>query len=123
LALYLVTGGAGFIGSHTVEELIRRGESVRVLDHLSTGRRENLSQVLNKIDFHEGDIRDLDAIRSLFEGVNYAIHFAAASSVLRSIKEPVETTQANLMYAPHLGSGSGCSGEAHGDGSHGRDLR
>lgn len=102
MALYLVTGGAGFIGSHTVEELVRRGESVRVLDDLSTGRKENLSRVLNKIDLHEGDIRDLEAIRPLFEGVNYVVHFAAASSVLRSIKEPVETTQVNLMGTLHV---------------------
>lgn len=102
MALYLVTGGAGFIGSHTVEELIRRGESVRVLDDLSTGRKANLAAVLGKIDFREGDIRNLEAIRPLFEGVDYVIHFAAASSVLRSIKEPVETTQVNLMGTLHV---------------------
>lgn len=96
MALYLVTGGAGFIGSHTVEELIRRGESVRVLDDLSTGRKENLSSVLNEVDFREGDIRDLEAIRPLFEGVKYVIHFAATSSVLRSIEDPVATTEVNL---------------------------
>lgn len=101
MALYLVTGGAGFIGSHTVEELVRRGESVRVLDDLSTGRKENLSTVLDQVDFRECDIRDLEAIRPLFEGVNYVIHFAAASSVLRSIKEPVATTQVNLMGTLH----------------------
>jgi nucleoside-diphosphate-sugar epimerase len=97
LALYLVTGGAGFIGSHTVEELVRRGESVRVLDDLSTGKKENLAAVMDKIDFREGDIRNLEAFRPLFEEVDYVIHFAAASSVLRSIREPVETTQVNLM--------------------------
>jgi len=102
LALYLVTGGAGFIGSHTVEELVRRGESVRVLDDLSTGKKQNLSSVLDRIDFRQGDIRDLDAIRPLFDGVDYVIHFAAASSVLRSIQEPVETTQVNLMGTLHV---------------------
>jgi nucleoside-diphosphate-sugar epimerase len=102
LSLYLVTGGAGFIGSHTVEELVRRGESVRVLDDLSTGRKENLSSVLDRIDLRQGDIRDLEGIRPLFEGVNHVIHFAAASSVLRSIKEPVETTQVNLMGTLHV---------------------
>jgi nucleoside-diphosphate-sugar epimerase len=95
--VYLVTGGAGFIGSHTVEELVRSGESVRVLDDLSTGKKSNLSAVLDQIDLREGDIRDLEAIRSLFEGADYVIHFAAASSVLRSIQEPVATTQVNLM--------------------------
>ena len=97
MALHLVTGGAGFIGSHTVEELVRRGESVRVLDDLSTGKRENLAAVKGNIDFREGDIRNPEAIRPLFDGVDYVIHFAAASSVLRSIREPVETTQVNLM--------------------------
>lgn len=97
MALYLVTGGAGFIGSHTVEELVRRGESVRILDDLSSGFKQNLASVLDKIDFREGDIRDLAGIRPHFEGVNYVIHYAAASSVLRSIKEPIETTEVNLM--------------------------
>ena len=97
MALYLVTGGAGFIGSHTVEELVRRGESVRVLDDLSTGRKENLASVLDKIDLREGDIRDLEAVRPFFEKVDYVIHFAAASSVIRSINDPITTTQINLM--------------------------
>lgn len=102
MALYLVTGGAGFIGSHTVEELVRRGESVRVLDDLSTGKKENLSSVFTEIDFRQADIRDLDAVRPLFEGVDYVIHFAAASSVLRSIQEPVATTEVNLMGTLHV---------------------
>lgn len=97
MALYLVTGGAGFIGSHIVEEIIRGGESVRVLDDLSTGRKENLSSVLGKVDFQEGDIRDPETLRRVFEGVNYVIHLAALSSVVRSIEDPVATTQVNLM--------------------------
>jgi nucleoside-diphosphate-sugar epimerase len=97
LALYLVTGGAGFIGSHIVEEIVQRGESVRVLDDLSTGRKENLSSVLGKVDFREGDIRDPETLRRVFEGVNYVIHLAALSSVVRSIEDPVATTQVNLM--------------------------
>lgn len=102
MARYLVTGGAGFIGSHTVEELVRRGDSVRVFDDLSTGKQENLSAVFEQIDFRQGDICDLDAMRPLFEGVDYVIHFAAASSVLRSIQEPVATTQVNLMGTLHV---------------------
>ena len=97
MALYLVTGGAGFIGSHIVEEIVQRGESVRVLDDLSTGRKENLSSVLGKVDFREGDIRDPETLRRVFEGVNYVIHLAALSSVVRSIEDPVATTQVNLM--------------------------
>ena len=97
MALYLVTGGAGFIGSHIVEELVRRGESVRILDNLSTGRKENLSAVLDKVDFHDGDICDPEMLRGVFEGVDYVIHLAALSSVVRSIEDPVATTQVNMI--------------------------
>jgi nucleoside-diphosphate-sugar epimerase len=97
LALYLITGGAGFIGSHIVEELVRRGESVRILDNLSTGRKENLSAVLDKVDFHDGDICDPEMLRGVFEGVDYVIHLAALSSVVRSIEDPVATTQVNMI--------------------------
>ena len=93
MALYLVTGGAGFIGSHLVEEIVRRGESVRVLDNLSTGRKENLSAVLDKVDFHEGDICDPETLRRVFKGVDDVIHLAALSSVVRSIEDPVATTR------------------------------
>jgi UDP-glucose 4-epimerase len=99
LALYLVTGGAGFIGSHTVEELVRRGESVRILDNLSTGHLENLSTVRNHIDFHQADIRDPGSIRPLFSGVDYVIHLAALASVARSMRDPAETTEINLNGA------------------------
>ncbi len=67
MALYLVTGGAGFIGSHIVEELVRRGESVRILDNLSTGRMENLSGVRDAVDFQKGDICDPGTLRRVFE--------------------------------------------------------
>ena len=97
LALYLVTGGAGFIGSHLVEEIVRRGDSVRVLDDLSTGRKENLSAVLDKVDFHEGDICDAETLRRLFKGVDNVIHLAALSSVVRSVEDPVATTEVNLI--------------------------
>jgi nucleoside-diphosphate-sugar epimerase len=102
LALYLVTGGAGFIGSHMVEELIRQGESVRVLDNLSTGHIENLASVRGKIDFHQADIRDCDSIRPLFAGVDYVIHLAALASVPRSMEDPVETTLVNLNGTLHV---------------------
>jgi UDP-glucose 4-epimerase len=97
LALYLVTGGAGFIGSHIVEELVRRGESVRILDNLSTGRKENLSAVLDNVDFRDGDICDPGTLREVFTGVDYVIHLAALSSVVRSIEDPVATTQVNMI--------------------------
>ncbi len=99
---YLVTGGAGFIGSHIVEEIVQRGESVRVLDNLSTGSKENLSSVLAKVDFHEGDIRDPATLRRVFGGVHYVIHLAALSSVVRSMEDPVTTTEVNLMGTLHV---------------------
>lgn len=102
MALYLVTGGAGFIGSHIVEELVQRGESVRVLDNLSSGRRENFASVQDKVDFRECDIRDLEAIRPVLEGVDYVIHLAALPSVVRSIEDPIETTQVNLNGTLHV---------------------
>lgn len=102
MALYLVTGGAGFIGSHMVEELVERGESVRVLDNLSTGRRENLASVDGKIEFRLGDIRDLEAIRPAFEGVDYVIHLAALASVARSIEDPATTTMVNINGTVHV---------------------
>jgi UDP-glucose 4-epimerase len=102
MALYLVTGGAGFIGSHIVEELVRRGESVRVLDNLSTGHEENLAVVRDKIELQKADIRDLEAIRPLFKGVDYVIHLAALVSVVRSIENPVETTLINLNGTLHV---------------------
>jgi len=74
LAKYLVTGGAGFIGSNIVEELVKRNESVRVLDNFSTGRRENIEPFMDKIQFIEGDLRDLDVVRKAVEDVNYVLH-------------------------------------------------
>lgn len=102
VALYLVTGGAGFIGSHMVEELLRRGESVRVLDNLSTGRELNLNSVRNRLDFHHADIRELESIRPIFAGVDHVIHLAALASVARSMENPVETTQVNIIGTLHV---------------------
>ena len=102
MAFYLVTGGAGFIGSHIVEELAGRGESVRVLDNLSTGREANLAGVRSKIEFCQADIRDLAALRPLFAGVDYVVHLAALASVARSLEDPVETTLVNLNGTLHV---------------------
>ena len=102
MAIYLVTGGAGFIGSHIVEEVVRRGESVRVLDNLSTGHEENLAAVRGKIDFRQADIRELESIRPIFAGVDYVIHLAAVASVERSREDTLETTLVNLNGTLHV---------------------
>ena len=96
MARYLVTGGAGFIGSNIVEELVRRGEDVVVLDDLSTGRSSNLDSVLGDIRFIEGDIRDRETVDRALEGVDYVLHQAALASVPRSIQEPVLVNEVNV---------------------------
>ncbi len=93
---YLVTGGAGFIGSNIVEELLSRGESVRVLDNFSTGRRENLKEFANDIELIEGDIRSLSTVYRAVDGVDFILHQAALPSVPRSIADPVTTNEVNI---------------------------
>jgi nucleoside-diphosphate-sugar epimerase len=99
---YLVTGGAGFIGSHVVRELVARGDSVRVLDNFSTGRRENLAAVSDHITISEVDICDPERIRPLFAGVDYVIHLAALPSVARSLTDPAGTNAVNLDGTLHV---------------------
>jgi len=96
MATYLVTGGSGFIGSHIVDELLRRGEKVRVLDNLATGRKENLDHIRDRIEFHALDIRELEKIRPVFSGVDYAIHLAALPSVPRSVADPITSNAVNI---------------------------
>jgi UDP-N-acetylglucosamine/UDP-N-acetyl-alpha-D-glucosaminouronate 4-epimerase len=96
MARYLVTGGSGFIGSNTVEELLRRNEEVVVLDNLLTGREENLAAVRNRIAFHRVDIRDLEKIGPIFQNVDYVIHLAALPSVPRSVADPVTSNAVNI---------------------------
>ena len=93
---YLVTGGAGFIGSNTVDELVRRGHSVVVLDDLSAGKEDNLAEVRNKITFIKGSITDIEVIRKAIFEADYVIHLAARTSVPRSMKDPVETNRINI---------------------------
>jgi nucleoside-diphosphate-sugar epimerase len=93
---YLVTGGAGFIGSHISEELVRRGHSVRVLDNFITGREENLASFLGDIEVIRGDIRELSVCQKAFKGVDYVLHQAALPSVPRSIENPVLTNAINV---------------------------
>jgi len=97
MSSFLVTGGAGFIGSNIVEELVRLGHSVRVLDNFSTGKRENIALLLEKIELIEGDIRDEETCRLAVEGIEYILHQAAMPSVPRSITDPVTTSEVNIM--------------------------
>ena len=92
----LVTGGGGFIGSHIVEELVRRGERVRVLDNFLTGKRENIAPFLDKIELIEGDVRDAAACRRAVQGVDAVLHQAALPSVPRSIEDPVLVHDINV---------------------------
>ena len=92
----LVTGGAGFIGSHLVEELVRRGRRVRVLDNLSTGHLDNLESVLDRIEVVEGDILDEDTVRDAMRGVRRVFHQAALRSVPRSVDDPASTNRVNV---------------------------
>jgi len=99
---YLVTGGAGFIGSNIVRELLDRAQTVRVLDNLATGKLENLQDIQDRITFFEADIRDLNQIRPAFEGVDYVLHQAAIPSVPRSVQDPVLSTEANVNGTLHV---------------------
>ena len=95
MSRYLVTGGAGFIGSHLTEELVRRGESVRVADSLITGKRSNLDHV-PEAEFIQGDLADLAFARQVVEGCDYVLHQAAIPSVPRSVKDPITSNRANV---------------------------
>src|SRR3984893_4548305 len=96
MAVYLISGIAGFIGSSLARELLRRGEQVRGVDNFSTGRRENLAQILGQIDFREADLLDLDAMKSACTGVDYVLHQAAIPSVPKSVLDPIGSNRANV---------------------------
>jgi len=95
MSFYLVTGGAGFIGSHIAEELIRRGERVRVVDNLSTGHRQNLSH-LTDVEFMAGDLADPNVAHHAVANVDYVLHEAAIPSVPRSIDDPIGSNRSNI---------------------------
>ncbi len=108
--LYLVTGGAGFIGSNIVEELLKRGQRVRILDNFSTGKRETVEALIqiseriiannssgNKLQFIEGDLRSYHIVKEAVDGVDFILHQAALPSVPRSIKDPITSNEVNVM--------------------------
>lgn len=98
----LVTGGAGFIGSHLVDALLARGAHVRVLDNLSTGRLENLMSVMDSIQFVQGDLRDPDAVAQAVQGMDDVLHQAALPSVPRSVADPLATHEVNATGTLNL---------------------
>ncbi|NOX36394.1 MAG: SDR family oxidoreductase [Calditrichaeota bacterium] len=93
---YLVTGGAGFVGSNLVEELLNRGHQVRVLDNFSTGFRENLTEFADRIELIEGDLRSYHIVREAVDGVDFILHQGALPSVPRSIQDPVTSNEVNV---------------------------
>src|SRR5947207_15454991 len=95
MANYLVTGGAGFIGSHLAEELVRRGHAVRVIDSLITGKRQNVAH-LKSVEFIEGDLADLEVAQKAVNDIDYVLHQAAIPSVPRSVQDPITSNRANV---------------------------
>ena len=107
---WLVTGGAGFIGSHLVKELVRNGQRVRVLDNLSGGKFDSLQDVKDKIDFIKGDICDYSTVLKACEGIDYVLHHAALISVAKSMEMPQETAEVNVQGTAKVLEGSRCCG-------------
>jgi len=96
MALYLITGIGGFIGSSLARALLARGEQVRGVDNFSTGKRENIAEILDRIDFREADILDLDAMHNACAEVDYVLHQAAIPSVPKSVLDPLGSNRANV---------------------------
>jgi nucleoside-diphosphate-sugar epimerase len=98
MAKYLITGGAGFIGSNIVKELLLRREQVRVLDNFSTGKRENLFPFKDypNLEIFEGDLRSFHIVRDAVKGVDYVLHQGALPSVPRSVKDPITSNDVNI---------------------------
>lgn len=93
---YVITGGAGFIGSNIAHELVKQGETVRIVDNFATGRRSNIEPILDKITLFEGDVTDAALLKKAFDGATYVLHLAALGSVPRSIADPLASNHANV---------------------------
>ncbi|MEY2411476.1 MAG: UDP-glucose 4-epimerase, partial [Acidobacteriaceae bacterium] len=96
MATYLITGIAGFIGSSLARAALAQGDKVRGIDNLSTGKKENLTEISSQIDFREADLLDLDAIHDACKGVDYVLHQAAIPSVPKSVIDPLGSNRANV---------------------------
>lgn len=102
MANYLVTGGAGFIGSNLVKTLLEKGESIRVVDDLSTGKLENIKPFLEKIDFIQKSLTDYETCLKAIDGIDYILHQAAIPSVPRSVDNPIRSNDANVTGTVNL---------------------
>ena len=102
MALYLITGVAGFIGSSLARAVLAQGDQVRGIDNLSTGKRENIAEIASKIDFREADLADLDAVHDACRGVDYLFHEAAIPSVPKSVLDPLGSNRANVDATVHV---------------------
>ncbi|SHF51777.1 UDP-glucose 4-epimerase [Caldanaerobius fijiensis DSM 17918] len=96
MAKYLITGGAGFIGSNIAEELLKRGEYVRIIDNFSTGKRENIEEFIDDIDLIEGDLRNIDDVKEAVKDIDFVLHQAALPSVPRSVADPISSNANNI---------------------------
>ena len=110
MATFLITGAAGFIGSHLTHTLVSRGDKVRAFDNFVTGRRQNLSRILNRIEFHEGDLRDAAAVSRACEGADFVLHQGALPSVPRSVKDPRASHETNIDGTFNLLEGARAAG-------------
>ena len=102
MSTYLITGAAGFIGSALTRAVLARGEQVRGIDNFSTGKRENIDEVFDRIDFREADLLDLGAVHSACRGVDYVLHHAAIPSVPRSVADPLESNRTSVDATMNL---------------------